>query len=112
MAEDEGEARYIKTSTEKIGWAYLIFEIIKTLIEINIIIAVSIFRFFVPVAKKDLRGEVVVITGAAGYVGRLLALRFAEKGKHLGALAYMGNFKISSNIYASLVCAFEGLKQL
>jgi len=36
-------------------------------------------RFFVPAPKKDLSGEVVVVTGAAGYIGRRLALKFAEK---------------------------------
>ena len=93
MAEDEGEARYIKTSTEKIGWAYFdIRDNKNTYRNQHNKSPCRIFRFFVPVAKKDLRGEVVVITGAAGYVGRLLALRFAEKGKHLGAFSLYGEF--------------------
>ena len=74
------EARYIRSSSERIGWLSLVFELLQTIIEVNLIVLVSIFRFFVPVRKKDLRGEVVVITGAAGYVGRRLALQFAEKG--------------------------------
>ena len=81
MAESgTAEARYIKSSSEKIGWVPLIFELIKTIIEVHLIILTSIFRFFVPVQKKDLNGEVVVITGAAGYIGRRLALKFSEKG--------------------------------
>jgi len=73
-------ARYIKSSSEQIGWLSLIFEFMKTSIDVSLIICLSIFRFFVPAPKKDLSGEVVVVTGAAGYIGRRLALKFAEKG--------------------------------
>ncbi len=36
--------------------------------------------------KRDLSGKVVVITGAAGGLGRALALRCAARGAHLGLL--------------------------
>ena len=77
------EARYIKSSSEQIGWSSLIFEFMKTSIDVSLIICLSIFRFFVPAPKKDLSGEVVVVTGAAGFIGRRLALKFAEKGSTL-----------------------------
>eukprot|EP00795_Rhopilema_esculentum_P006865 gene6865-12464_t len=80
--EGSGDAKikYIRPSPEQTGCFALIIEFIKTIIDVNIIILLSIIRFFVPAKKKDLSGEIAVITGAAGYIGRLLALRFAAKG--------------------------------
>lgn len=40
----------------------------------------SIFRFFVPNPKKDVRGEIVLISGAGSGLGRLMSLRFAKLG--------------------------------
>ena len=80
----ESDIRFIKGPQEETGKLKLIFEIIKAIFDVNLIILIAIFRFFVPVKKKDLNGEIVVITGAAGYIGRLLALRFAKQGKITG----------------------------
>lgn len=79
-AAGEMETRFIKGPQEETGKLKLIFEIIKAIFDVNLIILIAIFRFFVPVKKKDLKGEIVVITGAAGFIGRLLALRFAKQG--------------------------------
>lgn len=80
MDGSECPAQFIKSPSEQIGWVSLIFEFIKTVIDVNFIILWSIFRYFAPAAKKDVKGEVVVVTGAAGYIGKRLALRFAERG--------------------------------
>lgn len=92
--EENTEAHYIRSSSEQTGWLSLIFEILKTIIDVNLIIIWSIFRFIVPAGKKDLRGEVVLITGAAGFVGKRLALRFAEKGIFV---SYLGAFLSGNN---------------
>ena len=89
--EGDGDAKikYIRPSLEQTGCIALMIELIKTIIDVNIIILSSIFRFFVPAKKKDLSGEIAVITGAAGYIGRLLALRFAAKGNLNKSLHYI-----------------------
>ena len=80
----ESDIRFIKGPQAETGTFKLILEIIKAIFDVNLIILIAIFRFFVPVKKKDLKGEIVVITGAAGFIGRLLALRFAKQGKITG----------------------------
>jgi all-trans-retinol dehydrogenase (NAD+) len=41
---------------------------------------VGIVKFFIPTPKKDLKKEIVLITGAGCGIGRLMAKRFASEG--------------------------------
>lgn len=41
---------------------------------------VSFLRFFIPLPPKDVRGEIVLVTGAGHGMGRLEAIQFAERG--------------------------------
>ncbi|XP_030070491.1 epidermal retinol dehydrogenase 2 [Microcaecilia unicolor] len=43
----------------------------------------SIFLWFIPIRKKNVAGEIVLITGAGSGIGRLLALDFASRGATL-----------------------------
>lgn len=45
---------------------------------------VGVVKVCLPVQKKDVRKEVVLVTGAGSGIGRLMSLRFAE----LGALVW------------------------
>eukprot|EP00794_Sanderia_malayensis_P015349 gene15349-16925_t len=71
---------FIIPSKNKLTTTEIVLETVKTLLEITWIILCAIFRFFVPAKRKNLDGEIVLITGAAGYIGKRLALRFAKKG--------------------------------
>ncbi len=81
MAEESSAAKaFIKTSKEKVSGSQILWEFVRTSVEVLFITLGAIIRFFLPV-RKSLEGEIVLITGAAGYVGRRLALRFARKGE-------------------------------
>ena len=55
-------------------------ELIVILLRIIYCYAEALFRFVVPRRPKDIRGKVVVVTGAGGGIGRALATRLAASG--------------------------------
>ncbi|XP_002741940.1 epidermal retinol dehydrogenase 2-like [Saccoglossus kowalevskii] len=54
--------------------------IILSFLRASWIFAVSCFRFFVPMQKKSLAQEIVLITGAGAGIGRLMSTNFAKQG--------------------------------
>lgn len=56
-------------------------------------ILASIFRFFIPPAKKDVSGEIVFITGAGSGLGKLMAAKFAQ----LGAIVVCSDINAKAN---------------
>lgn len=60
--------------------ANLFVEFLQVLGTLLCQIFTSIFRFFIPVSKKDVSGEIVFITGAGSGLGKLLSLKFAKLG--------------------------------
>lgn len=73
MIKDEGHGRLLST----------IFNIIAFLLVCIFYIVRSIVQCFIPSSyrkKKSLAGEIVLITGGGGGLGRLLAKRFARLG--------------------------------
>ncbi|XP_061455254.1 epidermal retinol dehydrogenase 2-like isoform X2 [Rhineura floridana] len=53
----------------------------------------SLFLLFIPVRKKNVAGEIVLITGAGSGIGRLMALKFA----HLGATLVLWDINQEGN---------------
>ncbi|XP_014362606.2 epidermal retinol dehydrogenase 2 [Papilio machaon] len=58
----------------------LIRELLWTLLVVNFEILRAIYRWFVPAERKDVAGQVVLITGTGHGMGREMALRFARLG--------------------------------
>ncbi|CAG4977135.1 unnamed protein product [Parnassius apollo] len=58
----------------------LIRDLLWTILLVNYEILRSIYKWFIPNERKDIRGEVVLITGTGHGIGREMALRFARLG--------------------------------
>lgn len=43
-------------------------------------IMVAIVKVFLPVQRKDVKKEIVLVTGGASGIGRIMAMKFAEMG--------------------------------
>jgi len=56
-------------------------QIIICLIKVVLICLKKIFLHFVPIAKKSLEGEVVLVTGAGSGIGKLMAEKLASREK-------------------------------
>ncbi len=52
----------------------------------------AIIKAFLPVQKKDVKKEIVLITGGASGIGRLMAMKFAEMGATVLIIVYIHNY--------------------
>ena len=69
------------STLNKIG--SIVSDFLLCLIKIIWYTVVGIFKFFMPVQKKDVKKEIVLVTGSASGIGRLMAIRFAEQGAYV-----------------------------
>lgn len=76
------------------GFASILTEFFSCLVKALWITLVSVFKTFAPVQKKDVRNEVVLITGAGSGIGRLMSMRFAELGATVNTHFHL-NHKLS-----------------
>ena len=60
-------------------------EVIVILLRIIYYYAEALYMFVVPPRPKDIRGKVVVVTGAGSGIGRALATRLAASGACIAA---------------------------
>ena len=58
----------------------IIFEVIWVLLRLNLEIIKSLFRVVVPQDRKDVKGDIVLVTGAGHGMGREIATRFGKLG--------------------------------
>ncbi|XP_047019875.1 epidermal retinol dehydrogenase 2-like isoform X1 [Helicoverpa zea] len=58
----------------------IFFEIIWTIIRVDVEIIKTVFRFLIPPESKDVNDDIILITGAGHGMGREVALRFARLG--------------------------------
>lgn len=57
-----------------------LLEIVVALFQTLFYVLEGIFFFFVPRHKKQIKGQIVLVTGSGSGIGKLLALRFAKLG--------------------------------
>uniref|UniRef100_A0A2A4K3Z4 Short-chain dehydrogenase/reductase 3 n=2 Tax=Heliothis virescens TaxID=7102 RepID=A0A2A4K3Z4_HELVI len=58
----------------------IFFEIIWTILRVDVEIIKTVFRFLIPPEPKDVNDDIILITGAGHGMGREVALRFARLG--------------------------------